>query len=137
MSEPVRVVLVDPHHGMRMAMRWWLADEAGLAVVGEGADQAAVERALTAGDVDVVVADERVAGIRSEAARTALDGLSLIASVVVTGTGDACIYSPRHRAAGAAGYWCKLDATDRLGEVIRAAAAARGGPRPVLRAADG
>jgi DNA-binding NarL/FixJ family response regulator len=134
MSEPVRVVLVDPHHGMRMAMRWLLNDEAGIAVVGEGADQAAVQHAVIAGGVDVVVADERVAGMASEAARTGLDGLSSIASVVVTGTGEACMYTAPYRAAGAAGYWCKLDATDGLGEVIRAAAAARGVPRRVLHA---
>jgi DNA-binding NarL/FixJ family response regulator len=120
MRRLVRVAIVDSHAALRAALRTLIAGEDGMQVVGEAGDRRA---AADAGDVDVVVVDERVAGAGTRQQRAALVAMSRRAPVVVTGMGDPALYAGAHLEAGAAGYWPKFGEVDALIALVRRVAA--------------
>ena len=123
MQPPVRVLIIDPHHGMRAAMRALLQGESDIAVCGERDDATTL---LADGAVDVIIADERGAGVATPAPRTALHELSRRAPVIVVGTGDPAYYAAAELHAGAGAYWSKLDDIDALPAAVRAVASLLG-----------
>jgi two-component system, NarL family, invasion response regulator UvrY len=103
----VAVLIADPHPGSRTAIRNALIDAGTVTVVGEASDLASAIDAVAADRVDIVLADARVAGIRSESARAGLEELSRRTPVIVMGMSDPRVYTAPLKAAGAAGYWPK------------------------------
>ena len=63
--------------------------------------------AVSADQVDIVLADARLAGLGSESARAGLEQLSRRTPVIVMGMSDPRVYTAPLQAAGAAGYWPK------------------------------
>jgi CheY-like chemotaxis protein len=103
----VAVLIADPHPGSRSAIRNALTDASTVKVVGEASDLPSAISAVAADQVDIVLADARVAGIRSESARAGLEELSRRTPVIVMGMSDPRVYTAPLQAAGAAGYWPK------------------------------
>lgn len=104
---PVTVLIADPHPGSRSAIRNALMGASTVTVVGEASDLPSAINAVAADRVDIVLADARVAGIRSESARAGLEELSRRTPVIVMGMSDPRVYTAPLQAAGAAGYWPK------------------------------
>src|SRR5688572_7722241 len=100
MRRPIHVEIVDPHAGVRNALRALLESEPDLRVTALAtmAALAAVERLDV---VDVVVADERIVGASPSHARSLLTDVARRAPVVVTGLDDPGQYAEAVIAAGA------------------------------------
>ena len=120
MRRLIEVAIVDPHDGIRTALAGLLGGEADLRVTAFR-DVASFFAADRVGDVDVVLADERLTGVSSGAARAALESVSKRAPVVVMGTGEPSSYADALSAAGAVGYWPKYGDLDTLVRTVRAA----------------
>jgi DNA-binding NarL/FixJ family response regulator len=137
MRRPIRVAIVDPHDGIRDALRQLLADEADLQVTAFR-DVGTFVAASRAAHFDVALADERVAGASPSAARTMLGVISERVPVVVMGMGEPDYYADAMTAAGAVGYWPKFGDVDVLVQTIRAAglvgASDAVGARPIRHA---
>jgi DNA-binding NarL/FixJ family response regulator len=103
----VAVLIADPHPGIRSALRNALNDATTVKVVGEARDLPSTINAVRANQIDIVLADSRLAGLGSGAARTGLTELSRRVPVVVMGMTDPRVYTLPLQAAGAAGYWPK------------------------------
>jgi len=103
----VAVLIADPHPGTRSALRNALEAANTVKVVGEAPDLLSAIKAVSSGQVDIVLADARVAGVGSESARGGLEHLSRRAQVIVMGMSDPRVYAAPLQAAGAAGYWPK------------------------------
>jgi DNA-binding NarL/FixJ family response regulator len=103
----VAVLIADPHTGTRSALRNALEAANTLKIVGEAPDLLSAIKALSAGQVDIVLVDARLAGLGSESARGGLEHLSRRAQVIVMGMSDPRVYAAPLQAAGAAGYWPK------------------------------
>jgi DNA-binding NarL/FixJ family response regulator len=116
----IEVAIIDPHAGIRAALEGLLDDEADLRVTAFR-DVESFFAADRVGDVDVVLADERLAGVSSGAARAALKSVSKHAPVLVMGTGEPGSYAEAMTAAGAVGYWPKYGDIDTLIRTVRAA----------------
>lgn len=121
----MRVVIVDPHPGLLAGLRTLIADADGMDVVGESTDGAGALAAVRAGEIDVVVVDERVAGASTPATQALLGKLARRAAVVVVGMGDAAGYGDAHLGFGAAGYWPKFGELEALVALVRQAAGAQ------------
>jgi DNA-binding NarL/FixJ family response regulator len=91
-------------------------------VVGEAPDLLSAIDAVSAGRVDIVLADARLAGLGSESARGGLEQLSRRTEVIVMGMSDPRIYAAPLQAAGAAGYWPKDGDLAQLTGLLDAAA---------------
>ena len=81
----VAVLIADPHPGTRSAIRNALKAADTVKVVGEAPDLLSAIKAVSAGQVDIVLADARLAGLGSESARGGLDQLSRRTQVIVMG----------------------------------------------------
>jgi two-component system, NarL family, invasion response regulator UvrY len=103
----VAVLIADRHPGTRSALRNALEAANTVEVVGEAPDLPSAIKAASGGEVDIVLADARIAGVGSESARGGLEQLSRRAQVIVIGMSDPRLYSAPLQAAGAAGYWPK------------------------------
>jgi len=103
----VAVLIADPHPATRSALRSALKSTKTVTVVGETPDLPSALNAISAAQVDIVLADSGVAGLRSESARAGLAQLSRRVPVIVMGMGDPRLYGPALHTAGAAGYWPK------------------------------
>jgi DNA-binding NarL/FixJ family response regulator len=103
----VAVLIADPHPGTRSALHNALDGATTVKVVGDAPDLPSAINAVSADQVDVVLADARLAGIGSESARAGLEQLSRRTPVIVMGMSDPSVYTAPLRAAGAAGYWPK------------------------------
>lgn len=103
----VAVLIVDPRAGTRSALRIALEDATTVRVVREASDLRSAISAVSGRRVDVVLADSRVAGLRSESAHAGLAQLSRRVPVIVMGMDDPRVYTAPLQAAGAAGYWPK------------------------------
>ncbi len=103
----VAVLIADPHPGARSAIRNALKAANTVKVVGEAPDLASAINAVSAGQVDIVLADVRLAGLGSESARGGLEQLSRRTQVIVMGISDSRLYAGPLKAAGAAAYWPK------------------------------
>jgi DNA-binding NarL/FixJ family response regulator len=101
------VLIADPHPGIRTALRNALQDAAMVKIVGEALDVPSAIDAVSADQVDVVLAGSRLAGLGSESARAGLEQLSRRIPVIVMGMNDPRVYTAPLQAAGAAGYWPK------------------------------
>ncbi len=118
----VRVLIADPHPRTRSAIRGALEEANTVEVVSEAPDLPSAISAANAHQVDVVLADARVAGLGSESARAGLAQLSRRAPVIVMGMGDPRAYAAPLQAAGAAGYWPKDGDLAHLTALLDAAA---------------
>lgn len=127
----VAVLIADPHPGTRSALRVALMDAEAVNVVGEAQDLASAISAVSAAQIDIVLADARIAGLRSEAARAGLAQLSRRVPVVVMAMSDPRFYTVPTQAAGAKGYWSKDGDLGQLSELLRAAANRHPGPATV------
>lgn len=123
----VAVLIADPHSASRSALRIALEDAETVRVVGEAAGLRGAIKAVAGSQVDVVLADSRVAGIGSESARAGLVQLSRRVPVFVMGMGDPRVYTPALQAAGAAGYWPKDGDPAHLAHLL--STSAHGRPR--------
>ena len=103
----VAVLIADPHPGTRSAIRNALKAANTVEVVGEAPDLQSAIDAVSGGEVDIVLADARFAGLGSESARGGLEQLSRRTEVIVMGMSDPRVYTAPLQAAGAAGYWPK------------------------------
>jgi len=103
----VAVLIADPHPGTRSAIRTALEAANTLKIVGEAPDLQSAINAVSARQVDIVLADARLAGLGSESARGGLEQLSRRTQVIVMGMSDPRVYTAPLQAAGAAGYWPK------------------------------
>ncbi len=117
----VAVLIADPHPSTRSALRNALKDANTVKVVGAAPDLASAINAVSADQVDVVLADARLAGLGSECARAGLEQLSRRIPVIVMGMSDPRVYTAPLRAAGAAGYWPKDGDLAQLTELLDAA----------------
>ena len=106
-ARSVAVLIADPHPTSRSALRIALEDAETVRVVGEAPGLTGAIKAVSVSQVDIVLADSRVAGIGSESARAGLVQLSRRVPVIVMGMGDPRVYTAALQAAGAAGYWPK------------------------------
>jgi DNA-binding NarL/FixJ family response regulator len=115
----IEVAIVEPHDGTRDALRDLLEYEDDLRVTAfrDAESMIAADRLA---DVDVVLADERLAGISSPAARITLDSLSKLTRVIAMGMGERDHYAEPVTKAGAAGYWPKFGDVDTLVRMVRA-----------------
>ena len=124
-SRPIRVLLVDDHPALREGTAELMAHDSDLDVVGAVGALAEARRAITDGNVDVVVLDIRLQGER---------GLDLLAEAQERPEGPAIVvwtaydlpqyvsYAFRH---GASGFVLKTAPTHELIEAIHEAAAGR------------
>lgn len=110
----VAVLIADPHPGTRNAIRTALEAANTLKIVGEAPDLQSAINAVSARQVDIVLADARLAGLGSESARGGLEQLSRRTQVIVMGMSDPRVYTAPLQAAGAAGYWPKDGDIDQL-----------------------
>jgi DNA-binding NarL/FixJ family response regulator len=110
----MRVLILDSNATVRETLRNLFESESDF-VVAAGAGVGAVAA------IDVVVADEHIAGARSPAAQRTLAALSKRAPVVVIGMGERLSDEDAHVAAGAVGYWPKNGDIARLAALARAA----------------
>jgi DNA-binding NarL/FixJ family response regulator len=117
----VAVLIADPHASTRSALRDALKDANTVKVVGAAPDLPSAINALCADQVDIVLADARLAGLGSESARAGLEQLSRRTPVIVMGMSDPLAYAAPLRAAGAAGYWPKDGELAQLTELLEAA----------------
>jgi DNA-binding NarL/FixJ family response regulator len=120
----VAVLIADPHHGTRSALHIALKDAEAVQVVGDAPDVPSAIAAVSRAHVDIVLADSRIAGLRSESARAGLAELSRRLPVIVMGMSDPRAYTAPLRTAGAAGYWPKDGDLAQLTELLSAAATA-------------
>ena len=118
----VAVLIADPYPATRSALRIALKDAETVTVVRDAPDLPSAIRAVSGAQVDIVLADSRVAGLGSEAARAGLAQLSLRVPVIVMGMGDPRVYTAPLQAAGAAGYWPKDGELAQLTALLSAAA---------------
>ncbi len=118
----VPVLIADPHPGTRSAIRGALQEANTVEVVGDAPDLPSAISAASAHQVDVILADSRLAGLGSESARAGLAELSRRAPVIVMGMGDPGAYTAPLQAAGAAGYWPKDGDLTQLTALLEAAA---------------
>lgn len=118
----VAVLIADPHPGTRSALTNALKHANTVEVVGQASDLPSVINAVSTDQVDVVLADSRLAGLGSESARAGLEQLSRRTPVIVMGMSDARVYTPPLRVAGAAGYWAKDGDLAQLTGLLNAAA---------------
>ena len=118
----VAVLIADPHPGTRSAIRDALEAANTVKVVGEAPDLLSAIDAVSAGRVDIVLADARLAGLGGESARGGLEQLSRRTEVIVMGMSDPRIYAAPLQAAGAAGYWPKDGDLAQLTGLLGAAA---------------
>jgi DNA-binding NarL/FixJ family response regulator len=118
----VAVLIADPHPGTRSAIRNALKDAKTIKRVREAPDLPSAITAASANQVDIVLADSRIAGLGSEVARAGLAQLSRRAPVIVMGMNDPRVYDAPLQAAGAAGYWPKDGDLAQLTGLIDAAA---------------
>ena len=116
------VLIADPHGGTRSAIRGALERAETVTVVGDAPDLPSAISTASAQQVDVVLADSRVAGLGSESARVGLEQLSRRAPVIVMGMGEPRVYAAPLLAAGAAGYWPKDGDLAQLTALLAAAA---------------
>jgi DNA-binding NarL/FixJ family response regulator len=114
----IEVAIVERHDGFRAALNDLLGGESDLRVLSfrDTESFVAADR-----DVDVILADERLAGVSSGAARAALASVSRRAPVLVMGTGEPDAYAEAVTGAGAVGYWPKYGDVDTLVRTVRAA----------------
>ncbi len=101
------MLIADPHPGIRSAIRNALNDGITVKVVGEAPDLPSTINAVSANQVEIVLADSQLAGLGSEAARAGLTELTRRAPVIVMGMSDPRAYTLPLQAAGAAGFWPK------------------------------
>jgi DNA-binding NarL/FixJ family response regulator len=99
--------------------------------VGEVPDLPSALSAVSAAQVDIVLAASGVAGLGSESARAGLAQLSRRVPVIVMGMGDPRVYAAPLQAAGAAGYWPKDGELAQLTGLFVAAAHGHPGTAPV------
>jgi DNA-binding NarL/FixJ family response regulator len=125
----VAVLIADPHAGTRSALRTALDDATTVKVVGDAPDLPSAIEAVSADQVDVVLADARLAGLGTESARAGLEQLSCRTPVIVMGMSDPRVYTAPLQAAGAAGYWPKDGDLAQLTALL--STAARQHPRTV------
>jgi DNA-binding NarL/FixJ family response regulator len=118
----IAVLIADPNPATRSALRIALKDAETVTVVGEVPDLPSAISAVSAAQVDIVLAASGVAGLRSESARAGLAQLSRRVPVIVMGMGDPRFYAAPLRAAGAAGYWPKDGDLAQLTGLVVAAA---------------
>jgi DNA-binding NarL/FixJ family response regulator len=118
----VGVLIADPHPGIRSALRNALKDAITVKVVGEAPDLPSTINAVSANQVDIVLADTQLAGLGSGAARAGLTELTRRAPVIVMGMSDPRAYTRPLQAAGAAGYWPKDGDLAQLTDLLRAEA---------------
>ena len=123
----IAVLIADPHPATRSALRIAVKDAKTVTVVGDAPDLPSAISAVAAAQFDVVLADSRIAGLASEAARGGLAQLARRVPVIVMGMGDPRVYTAPLQAAGAAGYWPKDGDLAQL--TGRLSAAADGNPR--------
>lgn len=117
----VAVLIADPHAGTRSAIRNALKDAKMVKVVGEAPDLPSAISAVSADQVDIVLADSRVAGLGSESARSGLEQLSCRTPLIVMGMSDPRVYTAPLQAAGALGYWPKDGDLVELTRLLEAA----------------
>ena len=126
----VAVLIADPHPGTRSAIRNALKAADTVKVVGEAPDLLSAIKAVSAGQVDIVLADARLAGLGSESARGGLEQLARRTQVIVMGLSDPRIYAGPLQAAGAADYWPKDGDLAQLTGLLDAAAHRHPGSQP-------
>lgn len=117
----VAVLIADPHPATRSSLRIALNDATTLTVVGDAPDLSSAISRLSGAQVDIVLADSRVAGLGGESARGGLAQLSRRVPVIVMGMGDPRVYTAPLKAAGATGYWPKDGDLAQLTELLSAA----------------
>jgi NarL family two-component system response regulator LiaR len=122
MTGMVKVLIVDDHEVVRHGLRFMLAQEPGLEVVGEAADGREALAEIRRSRPDVVLLDLVMPGV---------DGLGVLHALRGEADGPAVIvltsYADEGKAieamrAGALSYLPKTTAADRLIEAVRAAA---------------
>lgn len=127
----IRVLLVDDHPMMRDALRWMLASEQDIEVVGEAGDGCSMLELVPALLPDVVVMDvnmPRMNGI--EATQRLLADYSQI-KVIALSAFDIKQYVQQMLDAGAAAYLSKIEAANELPHALRAVMA--GTKIPIVR----
>jgi DNA-binding NarL/FixJ family response regulator len=124
-SPDIRVLLVDDHPWVRASLAELLADEDGLAVVGECADGADVVEAAERLHPDVVLMDLSMPGMDGVAATSALRAAGLASRVVVL-TGEDVAARPTVAAAGADAFLPKSTRADALLGCLRTVVAGCG-----------
>ncbi|MEV0460341.1 response regulator transcription factor [Catellatospora methionotrophica] len=119
MSGPVRVVIVDDDALVRAGLTMMLDGTAGITVVGEAGDGAAVPALLDRHGVDVVLMDLRMPGVDGIAATRRVRARPHPPEVIVLTTFDADEHVIRALRAGASGFLLKDTPPGRIVEAIR------------------
>ena len=127
------MLIADPHPASRSALQIALDDAETVRVVGDAPDLTVAIKAVSVAQVDIVLADSRVARIGSESARAGLVQLSRRVPVIVMGMGDPRVYTAPLQAAGAAGYWPKDGDLAQLTQLL--STPAHGRPRTATASA--
>ena len=121
MSDTIRLLLVDDHSLFRRGLAALLADDAGLAVVGQPADASEAQRLAAELQPDLILLDNHLPGVRGV---DAIPGLREVAPktriVVLTVSEDGDDLTAALQA-GAAGYLLKTIERDDLTHSIRRA----------------
>jgi len=122
-AAPIRVALADDQALVRSGLRALLEGHAGVAVVVEAGDGAALLDALASTPVDVVLSDIRMPGMDGFALLEALRALAPAPPLILLTTFDEPEFALRAAAAGARGFLLK-DASpeDLLEAIVRVAA---------------
>lgn len=120
MTDPIRVLLVDDQHLIRVGFRLVLEAETDIVVVGEAEDGAAAIKQAGALNPDVVVMDVRMPGVDGIAATAAIVQENPQIRVLVLTTFDLDEYAFAALGAGASGFLLKDAQREELLSAIRA-----------------
>ena len=121
----MKVVLADDHQMFREGLRWMLADEEELEIVGEAADGAELLDLLEATDADVVLLDVRMPGTNGLDALERLRDRAPQAHVVILSMYGEPGYVRRAFELGASGYLLKSTSRQELLKALRSVADGR------------
>ena len=124
MREPLEVLVVEPHPGMRASLRGVLAVEDGVHVAGEATDVLSALRVAGRVHADVAIVDDRAAALGAGGSAEGIGALARQLPVVVIGMGEPQAYTRPYLEAGASAYWCKTGEFDELVLLMRGAATA-------------
>jgi two-component system response regulator EvgA len=117
MHDPLEVLVVEPHRGMRTSLCNVLSLEDDFHVAARSADMLSAVRDASRTAADVAIVDDRLTALGPPA--EAIGTLAKRLPVVIIGMGEPGLYTRPYLDAGAAGYWCKTGDFGELTQLLR------------------